>query len=562
MSPTSTSMPRALPVLLLAVALPAAAQTPYLTLAPLDLSAARFGEAVAAVPDTDGDGVPDLVVGAPNEELPGTTPGRGRVYVLSGATGALRFRIKPPDPDRTSDFGETVAGVPDADGDGLGDVLVGVPGYEVTGRPDRNTVGRAYLFSGATGVLLQTLDTPEPDFSNNFGAAVAGVPDLDDDGLADLAVGAPNEFAPQPLGSAYGRVYLFSSATGDTLRTISAPSVVVSNPGLAFGRAVAHVPDTNGDGQDDLAVGAPGFRAGPESLQRSVGRTYLFSGATGALLQTFDTPTPEFEGVFGTSVAGVPDADGDGLGDVLAGAPGEDAGGRTNAGRAHLFSGASGALLRTLASPDPRIGGGFGRAVAGVPDLDGDSRGDLAVGAPSEFLNVTPDPGRVHVVSGASGSLVATLRGPNRGNPIPVASFGWAVAGVEGLGGDGRGAVLVGSPAERVETTQTGLAFVHRPGGGTVGAEGPPGADALALSAAPVPASGAATLRFTLPDASAVRLTLHDALGRTVATLADGALAAGPHAIAVDAGRLAPGVYVARLAAAGGAATTRLVVAR
>ncbi len=95
----------------------ASAQAPALTREPIDPSAARFGEATAVVPDVDGDGVPDLAVGAPNEEAFGQS-GQGRVYVFSGATGTLRYRIEPPNPDLNHHFGSALAGVPDTDGAG------------------------------------------------------------------------------------------------------------------------------------------------------------------------------------------------------------------------------------------------------------------------------------------------------------------------------------------------------------------------------------------------------------------------------------------------------------
>jgi hypothetical protein len=95
---------------------------------------------------------------------------------------------------------------------------------------------------------------------------------------------------------------------------------------------------------------------------------------------TLNSPNPENIGEFGGSVSGVPDADGDGCSDLLVGA-GEEGGGAEDAGRAYLYSGATGALLRTLQSPNVEINGQFGVSVSGVPDANGDGRGDLLVGA-------------------------------------------------------------------------------------------------------------------------------------------------------------------------------------
>ncbi len=108
-----------------------------------------------------------------------------------------------------------------------------------------------------------------------------------------------------------------------------------------FGESVAGVPDADGDGRGDLFVGAPG--EDPGTSPTSAGRAYLFSGNTGAPLFELQSPNEEFQGSFGYSVAGVPDTDGDGRGDLLVGANQEDPGASLrNAGRAYLFSGASG----------------------------------------------------------------------------------------------------------------------------------------------------------------------------------------------------------------------------
>lgn len=554
-------MPTRLAIGLAVLAPLAHAQAPDVTLTPLDPSAALFGAAVAVVPDLDGDGAADFAVAATNEEV-GERNGAGRVYVFSGATGALRYRIEPPDPARTNAFGHALAGVPDADGDGYGDVLIGVPGFQVPDQPDRNTVGRAYLFSGATGVLLHTFDTPNPDYSNAFGTAVAGLGDVNGDGRGDLAVSAPNETFRLNDLSAPGRVYVFSGATGGAIREVVVPEVTVSNPGLGFGKALAAVPDVDGDGVDDLAIGAPGYRAGTEAAQRNNGRAYLISAVTGDALLTLDTPAGEFEGSFGTSVGGVPDADGDGRGDVLVGAPGEDGGGLSNAGHAYLFSGSTGALLHALVSPLPRSGGGFGQTIAGIGDLDGDGRGDVAVGAPSENRNVTSDPGRVHVFSSATGTSVATLRAPDPGDPIPVASFGSSVAGVPDRDGDGRAEVLVGAVEHRVGTSQTGSAFVYRPLGTAVAGGLAPEGSLPTMTAAPVPARGQVTLSYALDRPGPARMAVYDALGREVALVVGGDLPAGRGEATLDVARLAPGVYVARLDAGGASAVARLVVVR
>ncbi len=191
-------------------------------------------------------------------------------------------------------------------------------------------------------------------------------------------------------------------------------------PKGGFGIEVAGVPDADGDGHGDLLIGS-----------RPANEAYLFSGATGALLHTLTSPDSNQNGGFGR-VAGVPDVDGDGRGDLLVGAAGEDTGGLFNSGRAYLFSGATGTLLHMLISPNPQLGGLFGHSVAGVTDTDGDGRGDLLVGAIGE--------NRAYLFNGANGALLYELQ-PTAPNP---GQFGISVSGVPDTDGDGRGDLLVG----------------------------------------------------------------------------------------------------------------------
>jgi hypothetical protein len=112
------------------------------------------------------------------------------------------------------------------------------------------------------------------------------------------------------------------------------------------------------------------------------GRAYVFSGATGALLRVCSSPLPEAGGQFGFAVAGSPDLNGDGRGDVVIGAWGEDAWRIADSGRTYVFSGATGATLHAVGSGQPTVGGAFGRSVAAVPLPGGRAR--LLVGARGE----------------------------------------------------------------------------------------------------------------------------------------------------------------------------------
>ncbi len=403
----------------------------------------NFGVSTAGVPDLDGDGRGDVLVGAWREN--GGAEDAGRAYVFSGVTGARLRTLASPNPELDAQFGRSVAGVPDADGDGQGDLFVGAP-LEDGGASNS---GRAYLFSGATGELLRTLVSPTPEANGVFGLAVAGVPDLDGDGRGDLFVGGQGEDGGM---SDAGRAYLFSGATGELLQTLISPNPEANG---FFGFAVSGVPDADGDGRADLLVAADGEDGGAQGA----GRAYLFSGASGQLLRTLESPNPELGGQFGSSVAGVADADGDGRGDLLVGAQFESVG-LLSAGRAHLFSGATGLLLLTFASSSPEDGGQFGSSVAGVADADGDGRGDLLIGARDDDGGER-DAGRAYLFSGATGSPLRTLESLN---PVVTGNFGISVAGVPDADGDGRGDFVVGAHREDGAAVAVGRAYLYLSG--------------------------------------------------------------------------------------------------
>ena len=159
---------------------------------------AQFGESVAGVPDVNGDGLDDVVVGSPNEDVDGI-PNAGRVTVDGGRTGGLIQTRTSPNPTAQGRFGDEVEGLDDIDGDGRGDYLVGAP-------RELAQAGRVYLYSGATHTLLRTIVSPNTENGGFFGSAIAAVPDLTGDGVNDYIIGAYNETVAGTPGA--GRVYI------------------------------------------------------------------------------------------------------------------------------------------------------------------------------------------------------------------------------------------------------------------------------------------------------------------------------------------------------------------
>lgn len=530
------------------------AQGPRLTLAaPEPETSSRFGESVVGVPDLDGDGRGDLAVAAP---LDGAVfAGQGAVYVLSGASGALRHTLRSGLPEANGQFGSALAAVPDLDGDGIADLVVGAITEDVTFRDTvRNAAGRAYVFSGATGAPLHVLRADVPRSGAHFGGAVAGVPDLDGDGRGDVLVGARSDDARANAG---GRVYVYSGASGALLHTLDSPAPAFNG---RFGSSVAGLGDLDGDGRGDVAVGAFAedvFVNGGTLQRADAGRVHVFSGATGTLLRTLVSPLPERLAFFGAAVAALPDTDGDGVDDLAVAANYEASGAVADAGRVHVFSGASGAVLRTLVSPSPTSTGHFGLGLAGVPDVDGDGRGDVLAGAYPE----AGFDGRAYLFSGATGARLATFQPPVAGD---AGHFGTSVAGVPDFDGDGRPDVLVGAPSARSdEGSRVGRAYVFSGTAVETSADAPANRTRGALRVAPNPVHTTGRLTYGLDRPGRVRVTLHDALGRTVAVLVDAAAhGEGEHDVGVDVASLAPGLYLARLVTDDRVETVAVVVHR
>jgi hypothetical protein len=347
----------------------------------------EFGGAVSGLPDVNGDGFGDIGVGAYGED-------GGRIYVFSGSTGVRRLTLQAPPQFTGGKFGFSIAGLADVTGDGRGDLVVGAPdAAPADGDGIVWQAGRVYVFNGFTGAMVRSLGSPNPTYwRSDFGAAVAAIPDTNGDGRAELAASDPQELVGQSINA--GRVHIFSAATGSLLHTLTSPHPQHDG---RFGAGVAGVPDANGDGRGDILVGAPGEIVGNNPDE--AGRAYLFSGKTGQLLRQFAAGGPDAGDNFGYSVAGTMDVNGDGRGDVIIGAYRKSVpGSPRHAGRTYIYSGSTGAFLRQFQSPNQQESGLFGCSVTAMGDLNGDGRGDLAVGAVGEDVAPRTAAGRAYII--------------------------------------------------------------------------------------------------------------------------------------------------------------------
>jgi hypothetical protein len=358
------------------------------------------GWSVSSAGDVDGDGLDDLLIGASGNDGGGTAAGKTYLFLGASITAGGPFDLSAAD---ASFVGETsidqcgwsVSSAGDVDGDGLSDLLIGAPYNDEGGI----YAGKTYLFLGSSIAAGGPFDLSAADASfvgenshDHSGISVSSAGDVDGDGLGDLLIGA---FRNADGGWAAGKTYLFlgsSIAAGGPFDLSAADaSFVGENADDHSGFSVSSAGDVDGDGLDDLLIGAYGYY--DDGL--NAGKTYLFLGSSITAGGPFDLSAADASFVgesshdqSGISVSSAGDVDGDGLGDLLIGAWGNDDGG-SSAGKTYLFLGASitagGSFDLSAADASfvgENLGDNSGRSVSSAGDVDGDGLSDLLIGAP------------------------------------------------------------------------------------------------------------------------------------------------------------------------------------
>lgn len=320
----------------------------------------EFGISAAMLSDIDGDGAADFMVGAAFNDWHASDA--GSAYVYSGRSGALLKALHGQ--TTTGYFGASLAAAGDVDGDGFSDLLIGAPGDSTKA----SSGGAVFLYSGATFAPIDSIYFSR-SLQAYFGSSVDGGKDVDGDGVADFIVGAPDDTR---VTNQEGSATVYSGADRHVIWDVAGPSPVAT-----LGRSVALLGDLDGDGQSEFAAGAPLIDHG----STDAGSVFIYSGHDVSVRAELDGSALQQE--LGASLASVGDVDEDGIADLLVGDDTGTVG--ADAGAARLFSGRTSRQLYRF--DGERAGDHFGLGISATGDLDGDGLPDLVAGAPGADQN-------------------------------------------------------------------------------------------------------------------------------------------------------------------------------
>jgi hypothetical protein len=450
----------------------------------------RSGTSVASAGDVNGDGLADLIVGAPSSD-PATGSNAGRSYVVFGkinatainlsaiAAGNGGFVINGEDSGDRS--GTSVASAGDINGDGLSDLVIGATySYTATGF----TAGRSYVVFGktsTTAINLSAIAAGSGGFvidgeatGDRSGTSVASAGDVNGDGLADLIVGG--HYSDPAAGNNAGRSYVIFGKTNNTAISLSAIAsgsggFVINGQatGDRSGYSVASAGDVNGDGLADLIVGA--YYSDP-ATGNAAGRSYVVFGKTNTTAINLSSIAAGSGGFVingqaaydysGRSVASAGDVNGDGLADLIVGAPDSDPTAVINAGRSYVVFGKTNTTAINLSAIAAGSGGFVingqaafdrsGGSVAGAGDVNGYGLAYLLISANRSDPSTGVEAGRSYVVFGKTNTTAINLFAI----AIGIGGFvingqtdydysGNSVASAGDVNGDGLGDLIIGA---------------------------------------------------------------------------------------------------------------------
>ncbi len=385
------------------------------------------GAAVSNAGDVNGDGYDDVIIGAPGFDF-GNEYSAGQSYVVFGKASGFDASIDLADLDGSNGFaingvsaydssGAAVSSAGDINGDGFDDIIIGAPGFDL--RP-----GRSYVVFGKASGFNASIDLADLNGSNGFaiagngfsGVSVSSAGDINGDGFDDIIIGGPYYagtstivFGTSEFDAILGLYNTFDGNNGFVIGGIDRYD--------SLGSSVSNAGDVNGDGFDDIIIGARGASPNNQHNQERAGQSYVVFGKASGFDATFDLTTLNGSNGFvinginrsdylGSPVSNAGDINGDGFGDLIINAPGRR--------KSYvIFGKASGFDARIdLAALDGSNGFTISGAVSDASsagDINGDGYDDLIISNSIASPNGQVAAGESYVIFGKASGFDATL---------------------------------------------------------------------------------------------------------------------------------------------------------
>lgn len=406
---------------------------------------AMFGFAVALAGDINGDGYSDIIASAPYYDNGQTD--EGTVVALAGSATGLGTTLWNGEGNQAgANFGYSISTAGDVTGEGLSDVIIGAPYYD-SGQTDEGMVFVHRGSSSVPYLSTSPWQAQSDQAGAILGASVGLAGDINGDGYSDIIVGAPyydngqtdegKVFVWYGGGSYYTGLGVHGTPT-------NADWTVESDQASAYlGISVDTAGDVNGDGYSDAIIGAHGYDNG----QTDEGRAFVYHGSAAGVSASADWSVvgAQLNGNYGSSVASAGDVNGDGYGDIIVEAYNE---GTLGSGKIFVYHGSASGPSTTAnwTAESDSADGGLGTTHISAGDVNGDGYGDIIVGA-WLYDNGHVNEGAVFVWHGSSTGLGANGTPSNadwmgEGNATDL-SFGTYVASAGDVNGDGYDDVLI-----------------------------------------------------------------------------------------------------------------------